>query len=254
MTTSTVAAGPWDQLFPRSEGAVLKGADTPRRRVRGGKLQTEAMGRPTRDRAIFSRMFCEQLEQSLVDRARELENLWDAGAVSEKTADLTIQIFQTAYAVVDLTLKHKRAGAPPTLRQSKHLQRELQKFEENVAVTLTGGSPKVLDLARCLQDLSDDITHYVRQIHITFAMVYVTSAGQVKPTNRPTNWAAKTAFDEIIHSHQLKFGARTFPKLRQARLQLQQAKHYISDRMLRYWFAQMRSGTFSDYVQQRKRQ
>jgi hypothetical protein len=254
MTMSTVTAGPWDQLLPRDAVSVLKGTDTSLRRVRSGKLQAGTKNPLNRDRGLFSRAFCRQLEQNLVKRARELDDLWDQGVVSKDVAELIAQIFNAACSAIEAILKHKKAGAPPTLRRAKGLLRELQRFQHNIDLTLTHDLPGALDLALSLQDLCDDIAHYIRQIGITFAIDNVTVDRQAKPANRPTNWDAKAALAEIVHNHQRQYGTGTLPKPRQATSQLQQAKHHIPDRTLRQWYAQMKSGTFGNYVQDRKRQ
>jgi hypothetical protein len=252
MTRRQSSASPWASLLPTSTGTPEQGAGLPSRKINGGKLLPEKV-RKAHDRAVFSRAFIQQLEISLAKRARELDDLWDLGTITKQVAARTTSLFCYTCKAIDRTLDHHKEGAPPTLRDFGNLLTQVATFEFAMDRLLTCKNEDEFYLAFCLRDLCDDIEHCVRQLRMTYAIVSVEN-GRVTPANRPTNWAAKQSYAELIRAHQQQYGRDTYPTPRYVIEQLQKSGHQVSARTLRDWRSQVRNGTFSSYVQNRKRQ
>ena len=204
-------------------------------------------------RANLSRRFINQLNEALEDEARHLERLWKQRAFSKQLEAACLQIYQQVIETVDSTSRHRTRGAPPTLSKARSLLPAVEHFEKCLETLPERRHPSARELAICLRDLCDDVRHYVRQIEITFDAVKERAA-QPLPTNRPTNWATKERYGQLVEQHQSLYGDGSFPKPRELRKQLLDEGHNISERTERAWRSQWVQGSFGHYIQNRNRQ
>ena len=108
-------------------------------------------------------------------------------------------------------------------------------------------------LAICLNDLCDDIEHYVFQIQIVFGIVSVVGQKPVM-SNRPTKSDAKNLYCEIVNSHQAKYGQNDFPKPREVQSALSAGGYAVSKRTLNNWKSQVNKNLIDFFIQPKKRQ
>jgi hypothetical protein len=249
-----IRANLWSQLFQQRTSLPPSETGFRSQRVVAGKVQAPAKTNRERKRARYSKVAIRQLEDALISSAKELEELWARGALTIKVANLTEGMFQAACSTLDATLQHNRKGAPPMLRGAKALLKQAENFRADIDSHLTHDRPHALALACCLHKFCCDITDYEQQIRFAYAIVDLSPGGKPKLPHRPTDWAAKIAFAEIVFSHQVSYGVDTFPKTKTTEVHLKNAGHSVSPRTLRWWRQQMDAGTFSSHVQQRKRQ
>jgi hypothetical protein len=192
------------------------------------------------------------MNRALEARASELNELYSENAMSAKLTALIKEFFQLVIKLNDETTKHTGRSPPKTLRNAKELLRRLQEFEIKVErlVPLTKHGPL---LCTVLDELFDDVRHFVRSVQITNGIVKLVQ-GRPALRNRPSKIEAMTTYAKVITTHQSQHGTGEFPKPREAQKQLKLLGHVVPERTLRDWKRQIKNKTFGDYVQNRKRQ
>jgi hypothetical protein len=243
----------WGQLGQRNRQPTLSGQSTPGRKIIAGKVQS-SQKKQNRDRANYCHRAAYWLSDALCESAAELNHLWNSGAISKDIAVLTSYIFGLACRTIDYSLRPKHVGAPRTLAKAKKLVKAMERFRDAIDSALTHDKRNALELACCLHEFCCDIAHYERQIRFAYAIVQITTAGRIKPANRPTNLQIKKEFAKIVNAYQAVQGPEKFPKLRHIRAALASVNQSIPDRTLREWRKQMQMKTFGHHIQARKRQ
>jgi hypothetical protein len=223
-------------------------------KIVGGKRKLPAKTRLERERADYSRTCIWQLHAALIESTKELQDLWQRGAISEELADLIRSIFITAFSTLEDSLKHDGRGAPKTLSNSKRLMHASQIFRIKINQLLTHDQPHALALAWCLYEFCCDIAHYEQQIKYAYGFVLISAEGRPKLANRPTKWKAKAEFDKFIIQHQNVHGHGLFPKINQIKTHLIVANQSVAERTVREWIRQIKSGKFGNHIQPKKRQ
>lgn len=248
MTFPTWLAG----SLPSSQSARTSGTLPGRRLILQGKQLAGKAKVNDAEIKRLTRAFVHQLNRALEARASELTDLHIENAIPVKLAVLIQTFFHLVIKLNDETTKHTGRSPPKTLRNAVGLLPALQEFEINAGllVPLTKGG---LLLCTVLNELLDDVRHFVRSIQITHGIVKVV---QGRPTlrNRPRKINAMTAYAAIVSAHQVHHGAEKFPKPSTVHEQLEDLGHVVPERTLRDWKRQMKNKTFGDYVQNRKRQ
>ena len=244
----------WNQLVKGSQPLTSNGSHISGRKITNAKIKSTKKLQRDKDRAIYIQLFNEQLRRTLIESANELQILWERSAISKEVAELTRKLFSAAYATINNSLRCNARGATRALWNAKKLQNAMQIFRTEIDSKLTHERPHPLELACCLHEFCCDINHYETQIRYTYGLIYVTAEGEPKLSNRPTNWIAKIEFDKIITEHQKIYGQGSLPRTRQIKAKLHLANCNVSERTLREWRKQGKSGTFSRHIQPSKRQ
>jgi hypothetical protein len=243
----------WSQLGQGKRQPTVSGPSALGRKIIAGKAQPSKKEQ-NRDRANHCRRAAHWLSDALCESAAELNDLWDRGAISNELAALTIDIFGLACETINDSLKPKHVGAPRALAKAKNLATEMEGFRVAIDYAVTHDKRHALELAWCLHEFCCDIAHYEQQIRYAYGIVQITSKGQPKPANRPTNFQGKNEFAKLVHKHQAVHGANTFPNTRHIKAALARINQSVPDRTLRGWRRQMQLNTFGHYIQPRKRQ
>jgi len=192
--------------------------------------------------------FIQQLDSALRQRARALEKLHREKPLSKKIQQLVTGFFKDVNCAIEATLNRKKSGAPTTLRDARGLVSKLSLFESELELQLTHAHVHALALAVCMRDLCDDVLHYIRQIEFTANVVYVEN-GKPKFSNRPTNWSAKDALAGLITEFQETRGDGAWPKGSTMHVELQRLGFSCSERVVRGWILQMKSGSGRYFIQ-----
>jgi len=192
----------WGQLIKSRKALTSSRSDKPGQKIVDGKRKLSAKTSLKRERADYSRICIWQLHEALIESSKELQDLWQRGAMSEELVDLIRSIFITAFSTLEDSIKHVGRGAPKTLSNSKRLIHASQIFRININQLLTHDRPHALELAWCLNEFCCDIAHYEQQIRYAYGFVLITAEGRPKLANRPTKWKAKAEFAKFIMHHQ----------------------------------------------------
>jgi len=245
----------WEQLVPNTQPNALKSTKSLGKKYVNGEVKTEkTKSTDMVDRAGQSRLFIWQLQNALTESKKELEDLWNRKSISIEVADLITSMFNTTWKVLYKSQNHRIRGAPKTLSSARELASDMRKFRTSLDQVLTNDLPNALELACCLHEFCCDIAHYEFQISCVYGIAHINAEGHPKFTNRQTNWKAKKLFETILIAYQQTNGAGKFPKLRQIKASMRCANHSISDRTIRNWKSQIQNGTFSKFIQPKKRQ
>ena len=167
-------------------------------------------------------------------------------------ADALYDFLSLVIRLNDETTNHRGRTPPKTLSNARALKEPLNslKLESASFVPKTANG---LELQIVLDELFDDVEHFVRSIEKAHADVRVID-GIPQIRNRQRNILAMAIFGKMVDEHQEKFGAGKFPKLACIKSQLANKGHHIQERTIRDWKRQIRNNTFGDFVQIRKRQ
>lgn len=205
------------------------------------------------ERKEFSLLLIGQLNAALIIRALEEQAFWNAGIMPTTLAKHVRTFREKIIKLLDQTLLHKSSGAPPTLKNAKSMRLLVPDFKRQCSQCITNIDVGQFQLAICLNDLCDDIEHFVCQIQIVFGIVSV--VGQ-KPmmSNRPTKSDAKNLYYEIVNSHQAKCGPNDFPKPREVQAALSAGGYAVSKRTLNNWKYQVKKNLIGFFIQPKKRQ
>lgn len=244
----------WGQLINSRQPLISSRSDKHGQKIVGGKRKLPAKTRLERERADYSRTCIWQLHAALIESTKELQDLWQRGAMSEELADLIRSIFITAFSTLEDSIKHVGRGAPKILSNSKRLMHASQIFRIKINQLLTHDRPHALELAWCLYEFCCDIAHYEQQIKYAHGFVLISTEGRPKLANRPTKWKAKAEFAKFIIQHQNIHGHGLFPKTNQIKTHLIVANQSVAERTVREWIRQIKSGKFGSHIQPKKRQ
>jgi hypothetical protein len=248
MTFPTWLAG----SLPSSQSAQTTGTLPGRRLISQGKqLVCKAKVHDTEIKRLI-RAFVHQLNRALETRASELTDLHIENAMPVKLAVLIRTFFQLVIKLNDETTKHTRRSPPKTFSNAVGLIPALEEFEINAGLLVPLTKDGLL-LCTVLNELLDDVHHFVQSIQLTHVSVRI-AQGRPVLRNRPSNINAMTAYAAIVRAHQVHHGAEKFPKPSTVHKQLEDLGHVVPERTLRDWKHQMKNRTFGDYVQNRKRQ
>jgi hypothetical protein len=215
---------------------------------KSGKLQPANPQPPVEGRADFYRAFIRQLDMAVCKRAREEERLFRLGAVSPALQSLLLDFHRSIVGTIESTIHHDEIGAPKTLSDARNLKLKTDQFDRQVHVLIPTRQKQRQALLKCVEELIEDVRHYVRQIKITSTMVTVQDE-TVPMSNRPTRLDAKKLFKKLVLKHQKAYGSSTFPKTKILLAALAECKHSVCERTIRNWKEQMKNGTFDNFVQ-----
>lgn len=248
MTFPTWLAG----SLPSSQSARTTGTLPGRRVISQGKQLAGKAKVNNAEIKRLSRAFVHQLNRALEARASELTDLHIENAIPGKLALLIQTFFQLVIKLNDETTKHTGRSPPKTLSNAVGLLTALEEFEINAGLLVPLKRDGLL-LCTVLNELLDDLRHFVRSIQITHGIVKVVQGSPTLP-NRPSNIIAMTAYAAIVSAHQVQHGAEKFPKPSTVHKQLKDLGQAVPARTLRDWKRHMKNKTFGDFVQNRKRQ
>ena len=245
----------WEQLVSHSKPHSLSSTKSLGKKYFNGKAKTEQKKSTNiGERARQSRIFIWQLQNALVETKNELEDLWNRNSISIEVANLITCMFNTTWKELYSSLNHRIRGAPKTLSSARKLASDMRKFRTSLDQVMTNDLPNALELAYCLHEFCCDIAHFEFQISCVYGVTHINDKGHPKFTNRQTNWKAKILFETLLIEYQQTNGAGKFPKLCQIKASMLCANHSISDRTIRNWKNQIKDGTFSWFIQAKKRQ
>jgi hypothetical protein len=216
--------------------------------VRAGKVQPAKHPSRERERAHFYELFVNQLLNATHEQAKKLRSLDAKGAIPSSIRPFLSHIYSETILTIKAHSQHEKIGAPKTLSEAQKLANEAIATEAAIRNAMPKRQQHRKALVACIDDLIGDIRHYARQIELTYHSV-PDDGGKPRLANRPTNLDAKQTFAELIFQHQRLHGPCAFPKTGQIRTVLKTAGINVSDRTIRYWIAQMKSGTFDYFVQ-----
>jgi hypothetical protein len=219
---------------------------------RQGKKQIQKIRAKSDERKVTMQWFIRQLDRALVLRARELDAIPEEVVIHSNLADELCDFLSLVIRLNDETTNHRGKTPPKTLSNARALKEPLKslKLESASFVPKTANG---LELQIVLNELFDDVEHFVRSIEKAQADVRVID-GIPQIRNRQRNIVAMAIFGKMVEEHQEKFGAGKFPKLARIKSQLENEGHHIQERTIRDWERQIRNNTFGDFVQARKRQ
>ena len=242
-------SSPWSGLLDATASALVKNTGPyPSQTVRLGKRVQSAVQRQSAERKNLYRIFIQQLDSALHERARALEWFHMEKPLSKKIQRLVNGFYTDVNCAIEGTLNRKKSGAPTTLRDARDLAGKLNLFESALELQLTHAHVHALALAVCMRDLCDDVLHYIEQIEITANVVCVEN-GKPKISNRPTNWSAKEALAGLITEFQEASGDGAWPKGSTMQVKLQRLGFACSERVVRGWIQQMKSGAGGHFIQ-----
>ena len=225
----------------------------PTRRIyRQGKLWVAKASLKNDERRVFMQRFICQLDRALASRARELDAIHEEEATHSNLADAACDFFSLVIRLNDETTNHRGKTPPKTLSNARALQRPL----ESLKVRSASFVPKTesgLKLHTVLNELFEDVEHFVRSIEMTHATVTVID-GVPQLRNRQRNLEAMTAFGAIVQSFHENGARDCLPRTSIIKSRLKNMGHVISERTIRDWKQQFEANTFGDFVQKRKRQ
>ena len=238
--------------LPSNQSAHTDGTLPVRRLISQGKPLTCKVKVNDAEIKRLSSAFVHQLNRALEARASELTDLHIENAIPVKLAVLIQTFFHLVIKLNDETTTHIGRSPPKTLSNALGLLPALQEFEINAGLLVPLASDGLL-LRTVLNELLDDVRHFVRSIQLTHLSVKI-AQGRPVLRNRPSNIKAMTAYAEIVSAHQDQHGTDKFPKPSELQKQMQALGHTVPERTLRDWKRQMKNKTFGNYVQNRKRQ
>ncbi len=238
--------------LPKSSSGNVAAPAAHSNTFRQGKKQIQKTRAKSDERKVTMQWFIRQLDRALVVRARELDAIHEEEATHSNLVDAACDLFSLAIRLNDETTNHRGKTPPKTLSNARALKEPLKslKLESASFVPKTANG---LELQIVLNELVDDVEHFVRSIENAHADVRVID-GIPQIRNRQRNIVAMAIFGKMVDEHQEKFGAGKFPKLACIKSQLANKGHHIQERTIRDWKRQIRNNTFGDFVQIRKRQ
>lgn len=246
---SALLSSPWSGLLGTTASPLVKNPGPySSQTVKLGKRVQPADQSHSAERINLYLSFIQQLDSALRQRARSLEWFHRENPLSKKIQQLVTGFFKDVNCAIEATLNRKKSGAPTTLRDARDLVRTLSLFESELELQLTYDHENALALAVCMRDLCDDVLHYIRQIEFTANVVYVEN-GKPKISNRPTNWSAKEALAGLITEFQETRGDGAWPKGSTMQVELQHLGFACSERVVRGWIRQMKSGSGGYFIQ-----
>ena len=245
---SALRSSPWSGLLGTTVSLSVK---TPGpyslQTVKVGKRVQSADRGQSAERINLYHSFIQQLDSALRQRARALEWVHREKPLSKRIQQLVTGFFKDVNCAIEATLNRKKSGAPTTVRDARDLVGKLSQFESELELQLTHDHEHALALAVCMRDLCDDVLHYIRQIEFTANVVYGEN-GKPKISNRPTNWAAKEALAGLITEFQETRGDEAWPKGSTMQVELQHLGFACSERVVRGWIRQMKSGSGGYFI------
>ena len=246
---SALRSSPWRGLLGTTVSPLVK---TPEpyssQTVKLGKRVQPADQRQSADRKNLYPIFIKQLDYALRQRARALEWFHREKPLSKKIQQLVTGFFNDVNCAIEATLNRRKSGAPTTVKDARDLVGKLSLFESELELQLTHDHEHALALAVCMRDLCDDVLHYIGQIEITANVVCVEN-GKPKISNRPTNWSAKETLAGLIKEFQGIRGDGAWPKGSTMHVELQRLGFACSERVVRGWIRQMKSGSVGYFIQ-----
>ena len=249
---SALLSSPWCGLLGTTFSPSVKNTGPyPSQTVRLGKRVQPAAQRQSAERKNLYLIFIQQLDSALRERARALEWFHREKPLSKKIQRLVTGFYTDVNCAIEATLNREKSGAPTTLRDARDLVGKLSLFESELELQLTHAHVHALALAVCMRDLCDDVLHYIEQIEITANIVCVEN-GKPKISNRPTNWSAKETLAGLITEFQEARGDGAWPKGSTMQVELQRLGFACSERVVRGWIRQMKSGSGGHFIQPRK--
>jgi hypothetical protein len=219
--------------------------------IRLGKRIAPSVPRQSADRKKIYLFFIHQLDAAIRERARAIEWFHQEGPLPKSLQVLITGFFTEVTLAIDATVYRKRSGAPTTLGDARQLNSKVSQFESNLELQLTHAHKHALALAVCLRDLCDDVRHYIKQIEITANVVHAKN-GAPMISNRPTNWSAKEALASLVMEFQEAHGDEAWPKGSAMQAKLHRLGHACSERAVRGWLQQMKSGSAGLFIQPTK--
>jgi hypothetical protein len=228
--------------------AVSNAGGTPVRKVRDGILVSPPLSRQDGQRKKHYLLFIGQLNAALYERARTVEWLHEEQGIPLSLQALVCEFHKDVIQAVQKTVGRSRAGAPTTLADARKLISKVRDFELKLDLELTHEHIRAFELALCMRDLCDDVRHYTRQIELTAGIVFLRAK---KPliSNRPTNWAAKNELAALVSNFKNARGEDVWPTGAAMRAALKRRGHVCSERTVRSWIQQLKSGSAGFFVQ-----
>jgi hypothetical protein len=246
---SDLRSSPWSGLLGATVSSPVKSTGSfSSQSVRLGKRVQPAAQRQSAERKNLYLSFIEQLDSALRQRARALECFHREKPLSKKIQRLVTDFYTDVNCAIEATLNREKSGAPTTLRDARDLVSKLSLFELDLELQLTHDHVHALALAVCMRDLCNDVLHYIQQIEITANVVCVEN-GKPKISNRPTNWSAKETLAGLITEFQGTRGDGAWPKGSTMQVELQRLGFACSERVVRGWIRQMKSGSGGHLIQ-----
>ena len=238
--------------LPTSSSGNVALPAAPSNTFRQGKKQVQKIRAKSDERKVTMQWFIRQLDRALVGRARELDAIHEVEATQSNLVDAACDFFSLAIRLNDETTNHRGKTPPKTLSNARALQRRL----ESLKVRSASFVPEIeseLKLHTVLNELFEDVDHFVRSIEMTHATVTVID-GVPQLRNRQRNLEAMTAFCAIVQSFRGNGARDGLPRTSIIKSRLRNMGHEISERTIRDWKQQFEANTFGDFVQKRKRQ
>jgi hypothetical protein len=246
---SAVRSSPWSGLLGTIVSPPVKNTGPySSLTVRLGKRVQPASQRQIAERKNLYHMFILQLDSALRERARALEWFHLEKPLSKKIQQLVTDFYKDVNCAIEATLNREKSGAPTTLRDARDLIGKLSLFESELELQLTHAHIHALALAVCMRDLCDDVRHYIGQIEISANVVNVEN-GKPKISNRPTNWSAKETLAGLITEFQETRCDGAWPKGSTMQVELQRLGFACSERVVRGWIRQLKSGSGEHFIQ-----
>jgi len=216
--------------------------------IRSGLTQQSSHGYDL-TRKDFMRGFAFQLHKSLQERAFELLHLHDSFGLSIVVQNNILDFYSLINEKNLLIWNSNKVIVKEVLSRANEIKNPLKEFcieiESLAPQTLTG-----LLLLCIIDELIEDVKHYIRSIQITYHIKAVVH-GRIKIPNRPTNVKAKILFNSIILEHQENFGLGLYPKTKEIKRLLIVAECNVPERTLRDWKKQHIQGTLMHFIQNR---
>ena len=200
-----------------------------------------------KDKKKFSLRFINQLNLFLIDRAEELGQLHIIAPIKK---EMQVLINSFVYEIIknnDATTYHKLSTPPRTKSNSIALKKSLQTFQSQIDNIIEASYNDLL-LCMILNQLCDDVEHFVRSITYTYKIQRVVNKEPILH-HRPKNHKEREMYQEIVTAHQQTHGPGTFPKPRVAQTKLKDMGLNTPKRTLSLWTTEMKNGIFENLIQ-----
>ena len=248
---SNARPSPWSGLFGDSAVLIEKLRQQQTQKVRSGKPVLPTQSQKGGDRKKYNLIYIRQLERALRKSARNAECLHKKAAISSSLQHLARGFYKEVIQTLDATLIRKKSGAPRTLSDARLLRGKVEIFEKNLGSQLPNNHEYGLELALLFWDLCQDVRHYILMIEITSNIIPVHD-GQPQLSHRPTKKTAAEALTNLVIDFKNFHGAAVWPSGASMYAQLRQLGHDVSERSVRGWLQQLKTGTSGLYVQPKK--
>jgi hypothetical protein len=200
-------------------------------------------------RKDFMRGFAFQLHNSLQERALELLYLHDYFGLSIVVQNKILDFYSLINEKKLLIWNFNKVNVKEVLSRANEIESPLKEFCMEIE-TLAPQTATGLLLLCIVEELIEDVKHYVKSIQITYQIKNVVG-GRIKIPNRPTNDKAKIIFNSIIFEHQEYYGYGLYPKTEEVKRLLIMAECNVPERTLRDWKKQHIKGTLMHFIQNR---